>query len=108
MLGRTFALRRAAGALLQQPVQHIRGLATADADIALLEQLLSAAKARATEESEAEAPAADDAATGPKFVVGTYNAISAAGLQTFPANGAPAYKTASLADNPQVCPPQLD
>lgn len=102
MLGRTSALRRAAGALLQQPVQHARGLATADGDIALLEQLLSAAKARATEES-AKVVEEDDA-TGPKFVVGTYNAISSVGLETFPTKGAPAYKTASIVDNPDIEP----
>ena len=78
-----------------------RAFASATSDeVELLESLLAAAKAR---EAEAAAAAAagdgDDDASGPKFTIGTFNALSAAGMATFPTNK---YEFTAMADNPNA------
>ncbi|GBG30602.1 D-3-phosphoglycerate dehydrogenase [Hondaea fermentalgiana] len=73
-----------------RPVSRLGGVrfmsAAVSDEVKMLEKLLAEAKERdagkCAEESAAEA--AEVAAAGPKFNIGTFNAISSAGLNTFP------------------------
>mmetsp|Transcript_16716 Transcript_16716/g.32483 ORF Transcript_16716/g.32483 Transcript_16716/m.32483 type:complete len:484 (+) Transcript_16716:112-1563(+) len=65
----------------------VRSLSSAVTDeIKMLEKLLQEAKGRAAGEAAeaSKAEAAEAATAGPKFNIGTFNAISSAGLNTFP------------------------
>ena len=70
-------------------------------EIASLEKLLKAAKARLQTQPSKSAAGSDDAGDTPKFTIGTYNNISQEGLGLFSADK---YKVLPLEKNPTVKP----
>ena len=79
MMQRTHALPRTLG----QRMVGMRGMCSAKAEIAMLEDLVKAAKKRA---AAAAAPPPAPAGEGPRFQIQTFNAISPVGLKAFPAS----------------------
>jgi D-3-phosphoglycerate dehydrogenase len=84
-------------ALRNQAQHQLRVQSTTASEVALLEELLSKAKSRAAASTKTESAA--PANSGPKFNIGTFNAISSEGLAKFPTDR---YTIEKLEDGPEV------
>ena len=96
-LGVSIASRQRFAALTQARTFSAASSASSE-EVKLLEDLLRRAKEREIEVANNSA-AQEDVLPGPKFTVGTFNALSAEGLKTFPSHK---YEFTPLADNPDA------